>query len=135
MLPQGIHLLLKTKKRVTFAKSMKEEKTYLPEENEDMRSFVKRIIAEQPDQEPLRIIEQLAEITMSELKDRPCQFSATASEKRMTLTVRHSGRAIDERMVWVMGDHTDRVDYRPDDDNGWVLTIRRDIPPLFVTRR
>ena len=119
----------------TFALSMKEEKTYQPEENEDMRSFVKRIIAEQPDQEPLRIIEQLAEITMSELKDRPCQFSATASEKRMTLTVHHSGRAIDERMVWVMGDHTDRVDYRPDDDDGWILTIRRDIPPLFVTRR
>ena len=61
--------------------------------------------------------------------------SATASEKRMTLTVHHSGRAIDERMVWVMGDHTDRVDYRPDDDDGWILTIRRDIPPLFVTRR
>lgn len=114
---------------------MKEEKTYKPEESEDLRSFVKRVIAEQSDQEPLRIIEQLAEITMGELKDRPCQFSATVSAKRMTLTVRHSGRAIDERMVWVMGDHTDRVDYRPDDDDGWVLTIRRDIPPLFVTRR
>ena len=134
-MPQGINLLGKTKKLTIFAKSMKEEKTYQPEEDEDMRSFVKRIIAEQPDQEPLRIIEQLAEITMSELKDRPCQFSATASAKRMTLTVHHSGRAIDERMVWVMGDHTDRVDYRPDDVDGWVLTIRRDIPPLFVTRR
>jgi len=115
--------------------SMKEERTYQPEENEDMRSFVKRVIAEQPDREPLRIIEQLAEITMSELKDRPCQFSATVSAKRMTLTLRHNGRAIDERMVWVMGDHTDRVDYRPDDDDGWILTIRRDIPSLFVTRR
>ena len=114
---------------------MKEEKTYLPEENENIRSFVKRVIAEQPDQEALRIIEQLAEVTMSELKDRPCQFSATASVKQMTLTICHSGDAIDERMVWVMGDHTDRVDYHPDGDNGWVLTIRRDIPPLFVTRR
>ena len=115
--------------------SMKEERTYQPEENENMGSFVKRVIAEQPDREPLRIIEQLAEITMSELKDRPYQFSATVSDKRMTLKVCHSGRPIDERMVWVMGDHTDRVDYRPDDNDDWVLTIRRDIPPLFVTRR
>ena len=114
---------------------MKEEKTYQPEENENLRSFVKRIIAEQPDHEPLHIILQLAEITMSELKDRPCQFSASISARRMTLTVCHSGCAIDERMVWVMGDHTDRVDYRPDGDDGWILTIRRDIPPLFVTRR
>ncbi len=119
----------------TFAVSMKEEKTYQPEESEDLRSFVNRVIAEQPDREPLRIVEQLAEITMSELKDRPCQFSATASEKRMTLTLRHSGRPINERMVWVMGDHTDHVDYHPDGDYGWTLTIRRDIPPLFVTRR
>ena len=119
----------------TFAKSMKEEKTYLPEESENMRSFVKRIIAEQPDQDPLRIIEQLADITMSELKDRPCQFSATVSVKQMTLTVRHNGHPINERMVWVMGDHTDRVDYQPDGDDCWILTIRRDIPPLFVTRR
>ena len=118
-----------------FAKSMKEEKIYQPEEDENMRSFVKRVIAEQPDQEPLHIIEQLAEITMSELKDRPYQFSATVSEKRMTLTIHHNGRAIDERMVWIMGDHTDRVDYRPDGDDSWILTIRRDIPPLFVTRR
>ena len=114
---------------------MKEEKTYLPEENENIRSFVKRVIAEQPDQEALRIIEQLAEVTMSELKDRPCQVSATASVKQMTLTICHSGDAIDERMVWVMGDHTDRVYYHPGGDNGWVLTIRRDIPPSFVTRR
>lgn len=114
---------------------MKEEKTYQPEDNENMRSFVKRVIAEQPDQEPLRIIEQLADITMNELKDCSCQFSATVSAKQMTLTVRHSGRAIDERMVWVMGDHTDRVDYHPDGDYGWILTVRRDIPPLFITRR
>lgn len=115
---------------------MKEENTYQPEDYEDLRSFVKRVIAEQPDQEPLRIIEQLAEITMSELKDRPCQFSATASIKQMTLTVRHSGRrAIDEHMVRVMGDHADRVDYHSDGDDSWVLTIHRDIPLLFVTHR
>jgi hypothetical protein len=114
---------------------MKEEKTYQPEENEDLRSFVNRVIAEQPDREPLRIIEQLAEITMSELKDRPYQFSATASVKGMTLTLRHSGRPINERIVWVMGDHTDHVDYHPDGDNGWILTIHRDIPPFFATRR
>ena len=113
---------------------MKEEKTYIPQEGEDLRSFVRRMVSEQPDREPLRIVEQLAEITMSELKDRLCQFSATVSAKQMTLTIRHSGRAIDERMVWIMGDHTDRVDYNSDGDNSWVLTIRRDIPPLFVTR-
>ncbi len=114
---------------------MQKIKTYKPEENEDLRSFVKRIIAEQPDREPLRIIEQLVEITISELKKSPCQFFATVSERQMTVTIHHSGRPIDERMVWVMGDHIDRVDYKPDGDDGWVLTIRRDIPPLIVTRR
>jgi hypothetical protein len=114
---------------------MMEEKTYQPEESENVREFVKRVVAEQIDREPLHIIEQLAEITMAELKNRPCQFSATASIRQMTLKVWHSGRAIDEHTVRVMGDHTDRVDYRPDGDDGWILTIRRDIPPLFVTRR
>ena len=114
---------------------MTEERTYQPEDYENLKSFVKHVIAEQPDQEPLRIIEQLAEITMNELKDRPCQFSATASTKQMTLTVSHSGRAIDEHMVRVMGNHTDYVDYHPNGDDEWILTIRRDIPPLFVTRR
>ncbi len=54
----------------------------------------------------------------------------------MKVMLRHGGKPIDERMVWVMGDHTDRVDYCPDGDTDyWLLTIRRDIPPLFVTRR
>lgn len=54
----------------------------------------------------------------------------------MVVTLRHHGKPIDERMVWVMGDHTDHVDYHPNEtDDGWVLTIYRDIPPLFVTRR
>ena len=42
----------------------------------------------------------------------------------------------DSRMVMIMNDHTDRVEYHSDDTNdGWILTIRRDIPPLFITRR
>ena len=114
---------------------MTEERKYPPEDYENLKSFVKHVIAEQPDQAPLRIIGHMAEITMNELKDRPCQFSATASTKQMTLTVSHSGRAIDEHMVRVMGNHTDYVDYHPDGDDEWILTIRRDIPPLFVTRR
>ncbi len=34
----------------------------------------------------------------------------------------------------VVADQPDRVDYSPDGDDGWELIIRRDIPPLFVTR-
>lgn len=98
-------------------------------------AFVCRVIAEQPDREPLHIVEQLVEIAMGELKDRPYQIEAAVSDKRMKVTMRHNGEPIDERMVWLMGDHTDRVDYAPDGDDAWLLTIRRDIPPLFVTRR
>ena len=112
------------------------EKIYRPEGDEDAMAFIRRVIAEQADREPLRIVEQLVEIAVGELKDRPCQIEAAVSDKRMKVTMRHSGKPIDERMVWLMGDHTDRVDYAPDGDTGyWLLTIRRDIPPLFVTRR
>ena len=111
------------------------EKTFRPDDGEDARSFVHRIINGQPDREPLRIVEQLVEIAVGELKGRPCQVEAAVSDKRMKVTLRHSGKPIDERMVWMMGDHTDRVDYYPDGDDGWLLTIRRDIPPLLVTRR
>ena len=59
-----------------------------------------------------------------------------AADKRVKVTLRHSGHQIDGRMIRVMSDFTDRVDYHPDDDTDyWVLTICRDIPPLFVTRR
>ena len=37
------------------------------------------------------------------------------------------------RTVWVMGDHTDHVDYYPN-GNEWVLTIRRDVPSLFIDK-
>ena len=111
------------------------DKTYKPESDEDVLVFVHRVIAEQPDIEPLRIVEQLVEIAVAELKGRPCDISAAVSDKRMKVTLRHGGKPIDERMVRLMGDHTDRVDYHPDGDDGWKLTIRRDIPPLFVTRR
>ncbi len=112
------------------------DKTYRPEGDEDALAFVRRVIAEQPDREPLRIVEQLVEIAVAELKGRPCEIEAAVSDKRMKVMLRHSGKPIDERMVWLMGDHTDRVDYCPDGDTDyWLLTIRRDIPPLFVTRR
>ena len=112
------------------------EKTYRPEGDEDVLDFVRRVIADQPDREQLRIVEQLVEIAVGELKGRPCQIRAVVSDKRMKVTLRHSGKPIDERMVWLMGDHTDRVDYHSyDDDDEWLLTIRRDIPPFFVNRR
>ena len=72
---------------------------------------------------------------MGELKDRPYDISAAVSDKRMKVMLRHYGTPIDERMVMLMGNHTDRVDYAPDGDDAWQLIIRRDIPPLFVTRR
>lgn len=108
--------------------------TYRPEDNEYALEFVRRVIAEQPDREPLRIMEQLVEIALGELKGRACDICAEASEECMKVMLRHSGKPIDERMVWLMGDHTDHVDYAPDGDS-WVLAIRRDVPPPFVTRR
>ena len=112
------------------------EKTYRPEGDEDALVFIRRVIAEQPDREQLHIVKQLVEIVLDELKERPCQMEAAVSNKRMIVTLRHSGNPINERTVWLMADHTDRVDYAPDGDTGyWQLTIRRDIPPLFITRR
>ena len=110
-------------------------KIFTPAYDEDAMEFVRRIIAEQDDREPLHIVEQLVEIAVGELKDRPYDISAAVSGKRMKVTLRHYGKPIDERMVLLMGDHTDHVDYVPDGDDAWQLVIRRDIPPLFVTRR
>ena len=111
------------------------DKIYKPEGDEDALEFVRRVVNDQPDREPLRIVEQLVEIVVGELKGRPCDISAAVSDKRMKVMLRHNGKPIDERMLWLMGDHTDRVDYAPDGDDTWLLTILRDIPPLFVTRR
>ena len=108
--------------------------TYIPEEDEEALDFVHRVIDLQPDRVPLRIIEQLVEIVLGELKGRDCLMSAEGSEKFLTVTMRHGGRAIDDRLVWVMGDHTDRIEYHPEGDE-WVLSIRRDVPPPFVSRR
>lgn len=110
------------------------DKIFEPAYDEDAMEFIRRVIAEQDDREPLRIVEQLIEIAVGELKGRPCDISAAISHKRMKVTLRHYGKPIDERMVWRMGDHTDHVDYALDGDT-WQLVIRRDIPPLFVTRR
>ena len=115
---------------------MDQEKNYTIDYDENSLEFIHRVIAEQTDREPLRIVEQLVEIAVGELKDHPCDISAAVSDKRMKVTLRHSGHQIDGRMIRVMSDFTDRVDYHPDDDTDyWVLTICRDIPPLFVTRR
>lgn len=81
--------------------------------------------------EPLRIIVHLVEIALGELQNRPCTVSATASKKRFTLTLRHEGKPIDERMVWLMDDQIDRAKYQPDGDS-WVLTLRRDIPSFYI---
>lgn len=111
------------------------EKKYIPEEDEEPGKFVRRIIAEQPDREPLHIVEQLVDIAVGVLKGRSCQISATVSLQHMKVTLCHRGEPIEERMILLMGDHTDRVEYRPDSNDSWQLIIRRDIPPLFVTRR
>lgn len=111
------------------------DKTYRPDDNEDALEFVRRVISEQPDQEPLRIVGQLVEIAVTELKGRSCDISAEVSDKRMKVTLCHSGHQIDGRMIHVMHDFTDRIEYTPQGDDGWQLIIRRDIPPLFVTRR
>ena len=113
-----------------------EEKIYKPKDDEDISDFVHRVIAEQENREPLHIVEQLVEIALGEMKDRPYDVNIYVTEVRMKVTLNHKGRPIDSRMVWVMGDHTDRVDYHSDGTkDGWILTIRRDIPPLFVTKR
>ncbi len=44
------------------------DKTYKPEGDEDALAFVRRVIADQPDREPLRIVAQLVEIAVAELK-------------------------------------------------------------------
>jgi len=119
---------------------MNEVKTYYPDNEEETMAFMQRVISQQPDREPLRIVKQLVEIAMDELKEQSYRIWADASVKQMNVYIQHDGRPIDERMVLIMGDHTDHVDYDPVNDNngsvgGWLLTIRRDIPPAFVTRR
>ena len=111
------------------------DKTYRPEDDEDALEFIHRVITEQPDREPLRIVETLVEIAVDELEGRPYDIEAAVSDKRMTVTLHHGGKPINDRVVWRMGDHTDRVDYAPDGEGTWELIIHRNIPPLFVTRR
>lgn len=112
------------------------EKIYTPTDNEDTLQFIRRVVSEQTDSEPLHIVEQLVEIVIDELKGRPSDAFAHVSAKHMKVTLRHSGSPIDERTVRLMNDHTDLVDYHPDgDSNNWILIIRRDIPPLYVARR
>ena len=80
---------------------MMEEKIYIPEHDENAMEFIRRVIKAQPDGEPLRIVEQLVEIAVGELKGRPYEISAKASTQRMVVTLQHGGKRIDERMVWV----------------------------------
>lgn len=107
--------------------------TYTPTKDEDALDFVRRIIERQPDHEPLHVVEHLVEIALNELKERSCQVCAETQDKQLTVTLRHNGKPIDERTVWVMSDHTDHVDYYPNGDE-WVLTIRRNVPPLFINK-
>ncbi len=88
------------------------EIVYLPNQDETAIAFVKRVVAEQSDREPLRIV--------------------TASKQRFTLALRHGGKPIDNRMIWLMDDHIDRAKYKSDGDD-WVLTLRRDIPSFYIS--
>ena len=108
------------------------EMVYLPNEDETAIAFVKRVVAEQSDREPLRIVVQLVEIALGELQGRPCEVSVTVSKQCFTLTLRHGGKPIDNRMIWLMDDHIDRAKYRSDGDD-WVLTLRRDIPSFYIS--
>ena len=108
------------------------EIVYLPNQNETAIAFVKRVVAEQSDREPLRIVVQLMEIALGELQGRPCEVSVTASKQRFTLALRHGGKPIDNRMIWLMDDHIDRAKYQSDGDD-WVLTLRRDIPSFYIS--
>lgn len=54
------------------------EIVYLPNQDETAIAFVKRVVAEQSDREPLRIVVQLLEIALGELQGRPCEVSVTA---------------------------------------------------------
>ncbi len=108
------------------------EIVYLPNEGEAPMAFLKRVVAEQFDREPLRIVVQLLEITLGELRGRTCEVSVTASKQCFTLTIRHGGKPIDNRMIWLMDDHIDRAKYKSD-GNDWVLTLRRDIPSFYIS--
>ena len=108
------------------------EMVYLPNEDETAIAFVKRVVAEQSDREPLRIVVQLVEIALGELQGRPCEVSVTVSKQCFTLTLRHGGKPIDNRMIWLKDDHIDRAKYRSDGDD-WVLTLRRDIPSFYIS--
>jgi hypothetical protein len=108
------------------------EIVYLPNKKETAIAFVKRVVAEQPNRELLRIVVQLVEIALGELAGRPCNVSVTASKQQFTLTLRHEGKPIDNRMICLMDDHIDRAKYNPDGDS-WVLTLRRDIPSFYIS--
>lgn len=49
--------------------------------------------------------------------------------------IREEGEEAIEFVRRVIADQPDRVDYYPDGDDAWKLVIRRNIPPLIVTRR
>ena len=108
------------------------EMVYFPIEGETAMAFLKRVVDEQSDREPLRIVVQLLEIVLGELQGRPCELSVTVSKQCFTLMLRHGGKPIDNRMIWLMDDHIDRARYLSDGDS-WVLTLRRDIPSFYIS--
>ena len=98
------------------------EVVYLPNKNETAIAFVKRVVAEQPNRELLRIVVQLVEIALGELQGRPCEVSVTVSKQCFTLTLRHGGKPIDNRMIWLMDDHIDRAKYQSDGNINLTVT-------------
>ncbi len=109
---------------------MIEEKKYTPKAEEDYKEFMSRVISDQKEVAPMRILEQLVEIAVAEIKSLTFDISATSTIKNLTISIRHRGRQIDDHMIRIMEDHTDRVTYRKDDDE-WVLTLRRDFPYIY----
>ena len=129
-MPSSEYLINEDKRNIYYGRR---KDIRVPKEGEKILTFVRRIIAEQPNPEPLHIVGQLVEIVVSELKGRKCQATVEVSTKSLTVTIRHEGKPIEERMVMLMSDHTDHIFYMPDNsDYNWKLIIQRDIPRLYV---
>ena len=104
---------------------MEQEQTEVLMPDEDYKDFLRRIFADRPDAEPLRILGILAEIIVIELHGQPYRLSATADAKGLSLTFTHDGDPIDSRMVRVIEESIDETHYHHNRQGHHELTIRR----------
>ena len=104
---------------------MEQEQTEVLMPDEDYKDFLRRIFADRPDAEPLRILGILAEIIVIELHGQPYRLSATADAKGLSLTFTHDGDPIDGRMVRVIEESIDEIHYHHNRQGHHELTIRR----------